>query len=208
MRKRIATRLVTDGVEIPPGLMRFEAHWLADVGYAVSRARWRVVPTLGNTASRPARGAPHPGHHGPRSGTGCAYHGPGYIHVRYIHILKLHTAAYHGPGYLRPRGPCNKYLTVPPRVLHTHSDSWTLGPARDIPDAGVHPTHPVYVSYCPRVRARPPRITALAAARGAPHPGHHGRGGGPGCADHSDTRGRNDPPPWPGHGVSHDVAAC
>ena len=164
----------------------------------------------------PQGARPASAHHGLGRGPGCAaprasraaqrngvrIPRPG-VHVRYIHILKLHTAAYHGPGYLRPRGPCNKYLTVPPRVLHTHSDSWTLGPARDIPDAGVHPTHPVYVSYCPRVRARPPRITALAAARGAPHPGHHGRGGGPGCADHSDTRGRNDPPPCPGHGVSH-----
>ena len=45
-----------------------------DVRCAVARARGRVVPTLGNAASRPSRGAPHPGHHEPRSGTGCTYH--------------------------------------------------------------------------------------------------------------------------------------
>eukprot|EP00966_Prymnesium_polylepis_P182181 4220651-Prymnesium_polylepis.1 len=44
-------------------------------------------------------------------------------------------------------------------------------------------------------------MTAAWPARGVRHPGHHRRGRGPGCADHSDARGGNDPPPCPGHGV-------
>ena len=41
---------------------------------------------------------------------------------------------------------------------------------------------------------RTPRITATWLARGAAHPGHHGRCRGPGCGYHGDAPGGPDPP--------------
>ena len=49
-----------------------------DVRYAVTRARWGVVPRPRTTATWRARGAAHPGHHGRGRGPGCGYHGPGW----------------------------------------------------------------------------------------------------------------------------------
>ena len=40
----------------------------------VARARGGVGPTLGITAAKMSRGAPHPGYHRPRRGPGCGYH--------------------------------------------------------------------------------------------------------------------------------------
>ena len=42
-------------------------------------------------------------------------------------------------------------------------------------------------------------ITAPRAARGVPYLGHHRAGPGPRCADHSDARGRPDPPTCAGY---------
>ena len=55
----------------------------------VARARGGVVPTLGITAAKVSRGAPHPGYHRPRRGPGCGYHidqarglgGPGWEYI-------------------------------------------------------------------------------------------------------------------------------
>ena len=44
------------------------------MGCTVARARGGVVPTLGITAAKVSRGAPHPGYHRPRRGPGCGYH--------------------------------------------------------------------------------------------------------------------------------------
>ena len=50
----------------------------------------------------------------------------------------------------------------------------------------------------PPVRRITARITAASAAPGVPHPGHHGRGRGPGCGYHGDAPGRPDLPPFAG----------
>ena len=52
-------------------------------------------------------------------------------------------------------------------------------------------------------------ITAPRAARGVPYLGHHRAGPGPRCADHSDARGRPDPPTCAGyrtHYTASDLA--
>ena len=44
-----------------------------------------------------------------------------------------------------------------------------------------------------------PGFTRPLRARGAPHPGHHSHGRGPGCGDHSDAPGGPDLPPCAGY---------
>ena len=48
-----------------------------------------------------------------------------------------------------------------------------------------------------------PGFTRPLRARGAPHPGHHGRSRGPGCGDQSDAPGGPDPPPCAGYRTAY-----
>ena len=130
----------------------------------------------------------------------CRVHMPVPVR-RYIHVDSCPTdrPTLPHPIYLRPDAQ-------PPARLHTAS-------RRSIRVCRTRAGPSVCASHGPRTPCACARdklsafiysplhlgvFTALGPAPGAPHLGHHGRGRGPTCGDHSDAPVRPHPPPCAG----------
>ena len=148
----------------------------------VARARGGVVPTLGITAAKVSRGAPHPGYHRPRRGPGCGYH-----------IDQARGLARGGNGvgiHCTPRFPFRKLATVKNVPEHrsgpSRSDVWRTNLAYRInytSDGMDSKSQSHTQSNQEQYRYHPgqntPGITKRGQARGAAHPGYHDSGACP-----------------------------
>ena len=162
-----------------------------------------VVPTLGITAAKVSRGAPHPGYHRPRRGPGCGYH------------IDQARGLARGGNTLYPKIPV-------PEIGYRLERSGThrSGPSR----SDVWRTNLAYrINYTSdgmdsKSQSHTQSNQKVPVSPRAKYPGYH-KEGGPGvrrtpgittaelvprCVDHSDARGRNDPPPCPPPYIPHE----
>ena len=168
----------------------------------LARARGGVRPHRGFTVKFTAPGAPHLGHHHLPPIPRCRHHAPGAYRPRlptYVHRERLSCTLF--SAHLdSPREKAER--------RRAHKRSRGLPPSRcDFPRPFVQTASFPRNSRLKRlpkpqkVERRGPHVgvfTALGPAPGAPHLGHHGRGRGPTCGDHSDAPVRPHPPPRAG----------